>query len=53
MNAASIVHQYHQTIHALQKAKPRSNQRVKLQSKATELLTKILRKELREDRKRA
>jgi len=49
----NLVTEYHQTIHALQKAKPRSNQRVKLQSKATELLTKILRKEVREDRKRA
>lgn len=49
----NIVTEYHQTIHALQKAKPRSNQRVKLQSKATELLTRILRKELRAEKKRA
>jgi hypothetical protein len=49
----NIVTEYHQTIASLQKAKPRSHLRLKLQSKATELLTKILRKEVRRERKQA
>lgn len=49
----NIVTEYRQTIAALQRAKPRSNQRVKLQARATELLVKILRKQNREDKKAA
>lgn len=49
----NLVTEYHQTIRQLQRTKPRSHLRVKLQSRATDLLTKILRKEVRQDRKRA
>ncbi len=42
----NIVTEYHQTIRSLQRTKPRSHQRVKLQVRATELLTKILRREI-------
>lgn len=49
----NIVSEYHQTIRALQRTKPRSHLRVKLQSRATDLLTKILQKQARIDRKRA
>ena len=49
----NIVTEYRNTIIALQRCKPRSHQRVKLQAKATELLTKILRKQNRTDRKAA
>ncbi len=48
----NIVTEYHQTIASLRRAKPKSHIRIKLQSRATELLTKILRKELRQERKR-
>jgi hypothetical protein len=49
----NLVTEYHQTIQSLRRAKPRSNQRIKLQSKATDLLTRILRKEMRQERKKA
>lgn len=47
----NIVSEYHQTIRALQRTKPRSHLRVKLQSRATDLLTRILRKEVRQDKR--
>jgi hypothetical protein len=47
----NIVTEYHRTIRELQRVKPRSQRRIKLQYQASQLLAKILRKEIRQDRK--
>jgi hypothetical protein len=48
----NIVSEYHDTIAEMQRLnKPRSQRHAKLQSKATDLLTKILQKQERIERK--
>ena len=47
----NIVKEYHETIAELRRVRPRSQRHAKLQGKATDLLTKILQKQERIERK--